>query len=77
VIDIGMPDMNGYEVAERIRHEAWAQQITLIALTGWGQESDKRRAVVSGFDHHCTKPVDPADLEKFFIPSNERVSTER
>jgi two-component system CheB/CheR fusion protein len=66
VIDIGMPDMSGYEVAERIRHEAWGEHITLIALTGWGQESDKRRALAAGFDHHCTKPVDPAELERFF-----------
>jgi CheY-like chemotaxis protein len=68
VIDIGMPDINGYEVAERIRHEAWGEKITLIALTGWGQENDKRRALAAGFDHHCTKPVDPAVLEHFFSP---------
>jgi CheY-like chemotaxis protein len=68
VIDIGMPDMNGYEVAEQIRHEAWGEHITLIALTGWAQENDKRRAFVAGFDHHCTKPVDPATLEHFFSP---------
>ena len=66
VIDIGMPDMSGYEVAERIRHEAWGEQVTLIALTGWGQENDKRRALAAGFDHHCTKPIDPAELERFF-----------
>jgi CheY-like chemotaxis protein len=40
--------------------------MTLIALTGWGQENDKRRALAAGFDHHCTKPVDPAELEHFF-----------
>ena len=66
VIDIGMPDMSGYEVAKRIRHEAWGEQITLIALTGWGQEDDKRRALAAGFDHHCTKPIDPAEIEHFF-----------
>jgi two-component system CheB/CheR fusion protein len=66
VIDIGMPDMSGYEVAERIRCEAWGKHITLIALTGWGQENDKRRALAAGFDHHCTKPIDPAELERFF-----------
>ena len=68
VIDIGMPDMTGYEVAQRIRHQAWGERITLIALTGWGQENDKRRALAAGFDHHCTKPVDPAQLERFFTP---------
>ncbi len=66
IFDIGMPDFDGYELAERIRREAWGKAMTLIALTGWGQESDKRRAAVAGFDHHLTKPVDPDELEKLF-----------
>jgi CheY-like chemotaxis protein/two-component sensor histidine kinase len=66
VLDIGMPDLSGYEVARRIRSQPWGQQIILIALTGWGQENDKRRAQAAGFDHHCTKPVDPDDLEQLF-----------
>ena len=66
VFDIGMPDLDGYQLAERIRHEAWGKKITLIALTGWGQESDKRRAHLAGFDHHLTKPVDPDQLERLF-----------
>ena len=65
VLDIGMPDLSGYEVAERIRLEPWGEHITLIALTGWGQENDRRRAQAAG-DHHCTKPVDPDDLQRFF-----------
>ncbi len=68
VLDIGMPDMSGYEVAMRIRLEAWGQKITLIAVTGWGQEDDRRRAQVAGFDHHLTKPVDPESLEQLFTP---------
>ena len=64
VLDIGMPDLSGYEVAERIRREPWGAGITLIALTGWGQQDDKRRAEASGFDHHCTKPVDPDELQR-------------
>lgn len=63
VFDIGMPDLSGYEVAERIRHEAWGREMTLIAVTGWGQESDRRRALAAGFNHHLTKPVDPDRLE--------------
>jgi CheY-like chemotaxis protein len=63
IFDIGMPDLNGYELAERIRHEAWGKGMTLIALTGWGQESDRRRAQLAGFDHHLTKPIDPDQLE--------------
>ncbi len=66
VLDIGMPDLNGYELAERIRREAWGKKMILIALTGWGQESDKHRAVLAGFDQHFTKPVDPAQLAKYF-----------
>jgi two-component system CheB/CheR fusion protein len=69
IFDIGMPDLNGYQLAERIRHEAWGKTMKLIALTGWGQESDKRRAVLAGFDYHLTKPVDPDQLERLFEAS--------
>jgi two-component system CheB/CheR fusion protein len=62
VLDIGMPGLNGYEVAEQIRLETWGDEITLIALTGWGQDKDKRRAHAAGFDHHVTKPIDPERL---------------
>ncbi len=63
ICDIGMPGMDGYEVAERVRREAWGRDVMLIALTGWGQESDKRHAKAAGFDHHLTKPVDPVELQ--------------
>jgi two-component system, chemotaxis family, CheB/CheR fusion protein len=69
IFDIGMPDLTGYELADRIRHEAWGQETTLIAVTGWGQDSDKRRALAAGFDHHLTKPVDPDQLERLFYTS--------
>lgn len=69
ILDIGMPDLSGYEVAKRIRHEAWGAKITLIAVTGWGQESDKRMAHAAGFDHHLTKPVDPERLAQLFDSS--------
>jgi CheY-like chemotaxis protein len=59
-----MPGLSGYELAERIRREAWGKQMTLIAVTGWGQEADRRRALVAGFDRHLTKPVDPQELEQ-------------
>ena len=58
VLDIGLPGMNGYEVARRIRAEPWGALILLIALTGWGQPQDKREAEAAGFDHHVTKPFD-------------------
>jgi CheY-like chemotaxis protein/two-component sensor histidine kinase len=63
LLDIGMPQLNGYEVAQALRQEPWGGGIWLIALTGWGQESDRRRAIDAGFDHHLTKPVDPDALE--------------
>ncbi|MGI4861099.1 MAG: hybrid sensor histidine kinase/response regulator [Janthinobacterium lividum] len=58
ILDIGLPDINGYEVARRIRATDWGRSTLLIALTGWGQEQDKRDAADAGFDHHFTKPVD-------------------
>ena len=63
LLDIGMPKMNGFECARAIRSQPWAAGALLIALTGWGQEEDKRRALEAGFDRHLTKPVDPATLE--------------
>jgi signal transduction histidine kinase len=62
LLDIGMPKLNGYEVARRVRAQSWGKNMYLIAVTGWGQESDKQRAKDAGFDDHLTKPVDVADL---------------
>ena len=53
-----MPDLSGYEVAQALRKEPWAANLVLIALTGWGQDSDRLRAQEAGFDHHMIKPVD-------------------
>ncbi|HEY4214313.1 MAG TPA: PAS domain S-box protein [Steroidobacteraceae bacterium] len=61
-LDIGMPGLNGYEVARKVRKGSVGQPITLVAVTGWGQETDKARATAAGFDHHFTKPVDPQRL---------------
>jgi signal transduction histidine kinase len=66
VLDIGMPGMNGYEVASRIRAEPWGRDVVLIAVTGWGQSEDRARARDAGFDHHCTKPVDTTTLQSMF-----------
>ena len=62
LLDIGMPDMNGYEVARRLRNGPLGQTLTLIAVTGWGQDRDKARALGAGFDHHFTKPIEPDAL---------------
>jgi PAS domain S-box-containing protein len=64
VLDIGMPGMDGYAVARAIRADAANDGIRLIALTGWGQEGDRERTRESGFDHHLTKPVDLAALQR-------------
>jgi signal transduction histidine kinase len=58
LLDIGMPGMDGYEVARRIRSQPWGREATLVALTGWGQESDRKRSREAGFDSHCIKPLD-------------------
>ena len=58
VLDIGMPELNGYEVARQVRRGSLGSSITLIAVTGWGQVSDKERAVAAGFDLHLTKPIE-------------------
>jgi PAS domain S-box-containing protein len=63
IIDIGMPGMSGHEVARRMRREAWGRHAILVALTGWGQDTDKQAARAAGFDDHLTKPVDPDDVE--------------
>lgn len=58
ILDIGLPDINGYEVARTLRRTPWGEHVVLLALTGWGQQQDKRDAANAGFDHHFTKPVD-------------------
>jgi PAS domain S-box-containing protein len=75
ILDIGMPRSNGYEVANDLRAR-YGKDITLIALTGWGQEGDRRRALEAGFDRHLTKPVDPGVLHALLkeIAENEESS---
>jgi len=62
LLDLGMPVLDGYEVARRIRAEPWGRDLTLVAVTGWGQEADRRRSQEAGFDWHLVKPVDPDKL---------------
>jgi len=63
VLDIGMPGMDGYEVARRVRAGPRGKRIQLIALTGWGNDEDRRRSREAGIDHHLVKPVDLNVLE--------------
>ena len=62
VLDIGMPELDGHEVARRLRRGAGGHEMLLLAVTGWGQPEDQRRARAAGFDRHFTKPVDPTEL---------------
>lgn len=62
VLDIGMPGLNGYEVARHVRAQAWVRRPLLVAATGWGQQDDRRKASAAGFDVHLTKPFDPQVL---------------
>jgi CheY-like chemotaxis protein len=64
LLDIGLPKLNGYDVARRIRQQPWGQDVILIALTGWGQDEDRRLSQEAGFNFHVVKPVELAALEK-------------
>jgi PAS domain S-box-containing protein len=63
LLDIGLPDLDGYQLARTIRAAPWGQHAQLVAVTGWGQEEDRRRALEVGFDHHLTKPVAADELD--------------
>jgi len=63
-LDIGMPGLTGYEVAQAVRAEPWGRDVTLIAVTGWGQPDDKQRAHTAGFDRHLVKPIDPDEVDR-------------
>jgi CheY-like chemotaxis protein/two-component sensor histidine kinase len=62
LLDIGLPKLDGHEVAERIRKEPWGRQMCLIAVTGWSDETDRARSRAAGFDHHLVKPLDTGHL---------------
>lgn len=64
ILDISLPKLNGHEVCRRIRAQQWGNGIVMIAVTGWGQDDDRRRSQKAGFDYHMVKPVDPKALMK-------------
>ena len=64
LMDIGLPGMDGYEVAKMLRRQKGYDKLTLVAMTGYGQDEDRRRAKEAGFDHHLVKPVDPDVLQE-------------
>jgi CheY-like chemotaxis protein len=69
LLDIGLPSISGYEVARTIRaqEQAWARNALLIAVTGWGDDSDRQLSKEAGFDHHLVKPLDPDALNKLLL----------
>lgn len=71
LLDIGMPNLNGYEVCRRIREQAWGQNAVLVAMTGWGQEEDRRQSHEAGFNLHLVKPVDFGAIKKLLSSLTE------
>ena len=63
LMDLGMPGMDGYEAARRIREQPGLGEVVLAALTGWGQQEDRRRTAEAGFNHHVVKPPEPDALD--------------
>ena len=66
LLDIGLPRMNGYEIAKQVREDKTLCNVTIIAITGYGQANDRARASAAGFDHHLTKPVELQSLQQLF-----------
>jgi CheY-like chemotaxis protein len=67
LLDIGLPGLNGYEVCRRLRQRPELANTHIVALTGWGQDEDRRRSQEAGFDLHITKPIDPQLLEDLLL----------
>jgi PAS domain S-box-containing protein len=72
LLDIGMPRLNGYDACRRMREQPWGKNAFIVALTGWGQDEDKRRSQEAGFDNHLVKPIEPAALEKLLADVNAK-----
>jgi CheY-like chemotaxis protein len=65
-----MPRLNGYDACRRIRQQPWGKNAVLVAMTGWGQEEDRRRSEEAGFNSRLVKPVEPAAIEKLLAELN-------
>jgi len=77
ILDIGMPDVTGYEIARSVRAQPWGRHALLLAVTGWGQPEDKERSSGAGFDHHLTKPVDPSQIEQLLADYSRQLQGRR
>lgn len=74
VLDIGLPQISGYEICRRMRQQPWGRDMVIIALTGWGQDEHRRRSHEAGFDHHLVKPVDPTLLSELLLAMRKRTT---
>jgi CheY-like chemotaxis protein len=72
LLDIGLPGLNGFEVASRVRQQPTLKNIVLVAMTGYGQEADRQRSREAGFDHHLVKPADFSDLQHILATVREK-----
>ena len=72
LLDIGLPRLNGYDACRAIREQPWGRDVVIVAVTGWGQEEDQRRAREAGFDGHLVKPIDPDVLTEAIATSAAR-----
>jgi PAS domain S-box-containing protein len=72
LLDIGLPGLNGYQVARRIRQTSWGMDVALVAITGWGQDEDRHRSREAGFDAHMVKPVEPEELARILARMSRR-----
>jgi DNA-binding response OmpR family regulator len=63
LLDIGLPKLNGYGTCRRIREQPWSKDVTIVALTGWGEDEDRRRSTEAGFNYHMVKPMELATFQ--------------
>lgn len=76
ILDVGMPKLNGYDAARRVRDRAWGRRVLLVAMTGWGRAEDRRRSEESGFDRHFIKPADIAALQELLASFEGALQTD-
>jgi CheY-like chemotaxis protein len=74
LLDIGLPRMDGYEVAKRMRQQPVLKNTVLVAMTGYGQEADRQRSLQGGFDHHLVKPADFGNLQQILANVSEKAT---
>jgi CheY-like chemotaxis protein len=74
LVDLGMPNMNGYLLARKLREWRWTRDAVLIAVTGWGGDKERQRARDAGFDHHLLKPAPPARIAELLATAGAKAS---